>query len=140
MNELINKVIKKIQLDSKNQHVLKFTTSTNEELYYQTWGDCCSDTWFADIIGVQNLLDSQVNSVEKLEFDSQKIKPDGRCRQEVDQYYGFKLITNRGFCDIIFRNSSNGYYGGSIDFMKNDNQWFKPWKIEFREIINDYPC
>ena len=40
---------------------------------------------------------------------------DGRRRQEVDEAYGYTLTTSKGYCDIIFRNPSNGYYGGGID-------------------------
>lgn len=40
---------------------------------------------------------------------------DGRTRQKYDEAYGYKIFTDKGQADIIFRNSSNGYYGGSLD-------------------------
>ena len=43
---------------------------------------------------------------------------DGRCRQEYDAAYGWKIATNKGYADIVFRNSSNGYYGGEINLMQ----------------------
>ncbi len=30
------------------------------------------------------------------------------------QFYGYKITTDKGDATIEFRNSSNGYYGGSI--------------------------
>jgi hypothetical protein len=37
---------------------------------------------------------------------------DGRTRQEFDAIYGVKLTTSQGAPTFVFRNSSNGYYGG----------------------------
>lgn len=148
MNELTNKIVRKIELDLNNQHYLKFTTNEGE-LIYRTEGDCCSETWFADIVGINSLLNSKINKVEKIkteqvkdsdaEYGQWSIKGynlnDGRCRQDYDQIYGYKIHTNKGITDIIFRNSSNGYYGGSIIFLDKmyDN------KVEFKEITEDYP-
>jgi hypothetical protein len=39
---------------------------------------------------------------------------DGLCRQEYDQVYGYCLVTDGGVCEIVYRNSSNGYYGGFL--------------------------
>lgn len=74
-----------------------------------TDADCCSETWFADILGVQHLLNHEINELEFLDLPR---PDDGRSRQEEDQAYGLRLTTAAGVCDIIFRNSSNGYYGG----------------------------
>lgn len=30
-------------------------------------------------------------------------------------YYGMKITTEKGRCVIDYRNSSNGYYGGSLE-------------------------
>lgn len=77
-----------------------------------TYADCCSETWFADIIGIKNLLGQQVIAVEILDVPKEMETPD-RTRQEDDAYYGIRIKTKLGDCDIIYRNSSNGYYGGS---------------------------
>lgn len=73
-------------------------------------GDCCSESWFADIIGVEALLGQVVLTAEPVDLPDQP--PDGRCRQEEDAFYGFKVATAKGYCDFIYRCSSNGYYGG----------------------------
>jgi hypothetical protein len=39
---------------------------------------------------------------------------DERCRQDDDRFYGIKLLTTGGYVDIVYRNSSNGYYGGEL--------------------------
>jgi hypothetical protein len=40
---------------------------------------------------------------------------DSHCRQEHDSFYGYALNTKAGTCTIVFRNSSNGHYGGSCE-------------------------
>lgn len=85
-----------------------------EYLAYRTNGDCCSETWFSAINGA-TVLDDQtvIDVVEREAADAPGT------RQDEDQIYGYTLVTAKGHCDIEFRNSSNGYYGGScyrIDF------------------------
>ena len=85
-------------------------------LYVQvnTEGDCCSETWFADITGVENLVGRHIASFELVEMPESYNVDDGRTRQESDEAYGIKITTDAGYCDIVYRNSSNGYYGGSV--------------------------
>lgn len=105
-----------------------------------TDGDCCSESWWADAIGVKQLIGAEVTDVEEMEmpdeslvpvqtYDSDNGKyintlPDGviepprhldprRTRQQEDTLYGYRVKTTQGACDLIFRNSSNGYYGGT---------------------------
>lgn len=44
---------------------------------------------------------------------------DGRSRQEVDSLYGQKITTDKGYADIVYRNSSNEYYGGDCNYEPN---------------------
>lgn len=112
MNELIGNKIDGLWMIG--QHTLVFDTRRGP-LGYVTDGECCSETWFADIIGVDCLLGGTVVSVEDLPLDDYNTD-DGRGTQEVDRAYGHKITTEKGSCDVVYRNSSNGYYGGSISF------------------------
>lgn len=111
MDKLVGKIVLSLSV-SHDQWFLVFDTDEGR-ITYQTEGDCCSETWFADIVGVKALLGEQVRKVEWVDPENYNVQ-DGRGRQEHDQAYGVKLFTDKGICDIIFRNSSNGYYGGSI--------------------------
>lgn len=97
---------------SDDQGYLKFLTDKGE-FTFAAYGDCCSESWFADIIGINTLFNQEVIITE--EVSMAHVQQDDRCRQEYDQFYGFKITTNKGVTDIIFRNSSNGYYGGSLE-------------------------
>jgi hypothetical protein len=95
------------------------------KLCFDTTADCCSETWFTDIVGVSALLAPwgtaivggcerfNVTGYQWISMDGYNVE-DGRSRQESDEAYGERLVTNQGYCDFIYRNSSNGYYGGDL--------------------------
>lgn len=146
MKELIGKEIHAIFV-SQDQEMLKFVTSQGE-MVYVTEADCCSETWFADIIfnGRRGKFFGSsvvsVNDLEVPEWLNRLINKDGRTRQEEDEVYGFqiKVASDYGL-DIIFRNSSNGYYGGSCSLMDDfETKWNKE-KLEdvvWTQITEDW--
>lgn len=117
MEQLIGKKIVGLRIN-EDQSVLAFYTDQGV-IAYETRGDCCSETWFADITGVSALLGGAVQTADKVNMDGYNVE-DGRTRQQHDEAYGVKLTTDKGYCDIVFRNSSNGYYGGSIWRLKRE--------------------
>lgn len=111
MDALIGRTVERL-LVSADQWTLAFDTDQGI-IAYQTDADCCSETWFADILGVENLIGATISEVEDVDMVWYPVK-DGRSRQDIDEAYGWKLITSKGRTDIAVRNSSNGYYGGRI--------------------------
>lgn len=108
LKDLVDRKVLKLFVGPR-EHSVYFELDNGKILCADTEADCCSETWFADIVGVQSLIGGEVRSVENLEV------PDGddsRTRQEYDRFYGFKITTVYGHCDFIYRNSSNGYYSG----------------------------
>lgn len=93
---------------------LVFTTTTGD-VGWGTYGDCCSETWFADVINLAALLNHPVLHVSETWTDD---PDDGqRSRQEVDSVGVITITTVGGDCRIEWRNSSNGYYGGSVELI-----------------------
>jgi hypothetical protein len=80
--------------------------------------DCCSHTWINDLTGVPNVLGKQVTAVEDIEAPS-PIDNDGG---DYIQFYAKEFRTTGGVLTVCYRNSSNGYYGGSLE---------GPYKAEF---------
>lgn len=111
MKELIGKYVTGLKVND-DQSILCVETR-KATFIFKTDADCCSETWFADIIGVKYLIGAIVEKVEDLELIDYNLN-DNRCRQDEDSAYGIKLITNKGEANIIYRNSSNGYYGGGM--------------------------
>lgn len=99
---------------SNDEEEMIFVTATGA-FRYRTYGDCCSQTWFADMVGVRQLIGGTVRQAESIPMPEPK---DVRSRSEEDQNYGIQLTTELGTCVIVYRNASNGYYGGSIDFVE----------------------
>lgn len=117
MKELIGKKITGLRIN-EDQSVLAFDTDQGV-IAYDAWGECCSETWFADITGVSALIGGTVRTADEVNMEGYNVE-DGRTRQEYDEAYGYKLTTDKGYTDIVFRNSSNGYYGGSIDPLRGE--------------------
>ena len=110
IDSLLGKRIAAIEV-SDGEGYLRFQTDAGE-VVWEAEGDCCSESWFADIIGTSALIGGTVSEVVELEMP----KPvDDRTRQEEDEAYGFRISTEKGSATIAFRNSSNGYYGGSLN-------------------------
>lgn len=116
---LVGKTIKEIFIN-EDQSVLVFVTDGGDVIL-QAEGDCCSESWFADLLGVDCLLGQIVTAVEEVEMPDYNVE-DGRGRQEEDQAYGYRFTTARGYADLIFRNSSNGYYGGWLELASSRPQ------------------
>lgn len=125
INALVGRTIQKVWI-CEEENYLSFDTDQGI-ITWEAMGDCCSETWFADILGLNALRGQVVRRVEELPLTDYNTE-DGRGRQEVDQVYGYKIVTDQGWTDIIFRNSSNGYYGGWIELLTGDrNMTTKEW-------------
>jgi len=103
-----------------HQEYMCFETDAGP-IFYRVEGDCCSESWFADLVGAMYLIGGTVQSVTALDLPEKyeggpkwANTEDGRCRQDYDCVYGYKFTTNKGDAVIAFRNSSNGYYGGEL--------------------------
>lgn len=129
MYELTGRTIHRL-LISDDQSILEIQTDSGS-LYYEAEGGGCSESWFADITGVQALLGGTCRLVEEIKLHDYNLE-DGRSRQEEDQAYGYRITTDKGRADIVFRNSSNGYYGGWLRLCNESHG------LPMKEITDDW--
>jgi hypothetical protein len=138
LKELIGATVKKIFM---NDEYLKFETDKGDFLY-AVEGDCCSHSYLYDFYGVKNLLNNgPITDVKTVEIDSEKAQEaEVAKRKEADpndygieslRCYGYQLTTiSPEFGEVTsvfsFRNESNGYYGGSITQITDDNREVSP--------------
>lgn len=129
--------------------------TNGDTFYFFAEGDCCSSSWFYRMKNIKALIGQEVIAIA--EGDNSDINTDdGLTQQESDSAYSTLLLTRKGGTDITFRNSSNGYYGGTL--VREDNSpnmlyspitedWIVPPKEKEEEIamgcssgvkINDY--
>jgi hypothetical protein len=127
---MIGKSVEKIFVRA-DQEMIKFQFADGETGYFITDADCCSETWFADIIGVKALLSGKIKKTEYKDLDCPQ---DDRCRQDEDQFYSIEITTEKGVCVFAFRNSSNGYYGGSCSYVSEATDINCDWT----EVTGDY--
>ena len=130
MKDMLGKYVERVYV-SDGENLLMFHNGSVTTTY-EACGECCSESWFADITGLDNLRGQTVVGVRILDVDLPE--GDTRTRQESDQVYGYRLSTRKGDCDIIFRNSSNGYYGGELRLVGRDTRLDE---VTFTEITTD---
>lgn len=108
MIELLGKRISTVR-KSADATALAFDTDAGP-VAYAAFGDCCSESWFNHVVGLDCLIGGSVRDVEVLpEAEAEAT------RQERDIVYGWRIHTDKGTASVEMRNSSNGYYGGSAD-------------------------
>ena len=108
-NKLIGKTITKIMI-AEDKEALLFLTP-EEELVVRIDADCCSNSWIENIEIPAMGFPCKILEIEELYLGSED-------SEEYDylQKYGVKITTDKGLIEIDYRNSSNGYYGGSISW------------------------
>jgi len=137
MKELVNNKITDV-LISDSEHCLKFINNNNEELHFVVNGDCCSESWFSEIINLDNLINQSVLEVNTLNLPNYLQDQDTHGRQDIDIFYGYEIKSTGGTTTIVFRNSSNGYYGGDCEYLDLLRQNKPPWKFVSIKHLQDW--
>lgn len=115
-NELKDKVITSIVGLEKLSGEVHFICSDGSRYKMFHKQDCCESVNVEDIIGdVQNILDSPILLAEVSE--SGEPKPTGDWEESWTWTF-YKLATIKGYVDIRWFGSSNGYYSESVSFKK----------------------
>lgn len=109
-NPLIGKNIKQIKI-ADDKEALLFILSDGEQKV-RVDADCCSHTWI-EHVELPTEFPCTVLAAQELELNKPPLENE---EYECLQFYGYKLTTDKGDIVIDYRNSSNGYYGGSIVF------------------------
>lgn len=90
-------------------------------------GDCCSESWFNHVNGIELIRGAFVMRTEDLSEGQ-----GDATRQEYDRIYGTRIYTDRGTVEIEMRNSSNGYYEGSV-LTSDPSKWSEKATIDIKE-------
>lgn len=109
LTKIIGKTINSYTL-SPDQTVLTLQTDDGS-LVFETYGDCCSETWIEHVTSPK--FPAKIISLEEKYLGS----ADGT-RQEYDEKYSTIFLTDQGNFEVEYRNSSNGYYGGSLELVE----------------------
>lgn len=127
---LVGEIVRELFV-STNYKELVFYTFTGL-FKFEAQGDCCSKSWFSDIYGF--VPQSKIISIKDCHHPRTDVY-DGRQLGEVDKAYGIIAETNNGDIEFVFRNSSNGYYGGWLEYISGDYD-FNPFN--YINITSDW--
>jgi len=135
LKNLIGKTITNIFI---NTRFLKFITNEGEYVYEVT-GDCCSSSYFFDFYGVKNLLGKVVKDVKEVELKTGDSLVYSHEMSDI-KVYGYQIFNSDDddyeptTAVFSFRNSSNGYYGGSIqEVFPNKEDGYIDYQSTFEE-------
>lgn len=107
--DLVGLTVRKVLFDFEEKEWMILETNKGS-VALLTEGDCCSHSWIYALTGVDNLVGQEIlavtNNYEVNAFDDD---------HDYIRVYTVDIKTRRGVFTIEFRNSSNGYYGGSIE-------------------------
>lgn len=104
---------------------IEFETVDGRVFVMYHWQDCCEDVEIEDICGdLDDLIGEPILIAEEVQgatSESKGLKPDGWQPDEWVESYTwtfYKLATRKGYVDIRWFGSSNGYYSESVDFVE----------------------
>jgi hypothetical protein len=107
--------------------------------------DCCDESFFHDIVGVMNCLGKEILDISLkdlpnsyLEELNKEWNKDGNREYFEEHVYclGFQIKTTGGYLDVLFRNHSNGCYGGQLQVCE-EVMTEEPNTKNFRRILDD---
>ncbi len=120
---IIGKTIASIELSSDKEEIdLTFSDRTRHR--FRVEGECCSTSWVEHLELPPDVIGATITAVQEhapiSNTMSDALEAERAILQEqsesdvVKHHYYSAIATNRGQIWIEYRNSSNGYYGGSI--------------------------
>jgi hypothetical protein len=143
ITELIGKILSKIENNDNEELVFHCETGEIFKMYHDQ--DCCEYVSIDDINGdLQDLVGSPITLAEEAtsnehtpERQAEKAKEREKAEAEDGYWYHsdesftwtfYKLATLKGYVNIRWYGSSNGYYSESVDILKSDkNGNFSRW-------------
>jgi hypothetical protein len=136
--DLLGKTLVSIQNNDNDE--LIFTTTDGEKFKMYHEQDCCECVSIDDICGDLNDLigspiliaeenTSREKSLEQMADYDKVMEEQGYCYDDESFTWTFyKLATMKGYVDIKWFGSSNGYYSEHVDFLKADaDGYFGGW-------------
>lgn len=112
LQSLVGKTISKIYV-SEDKDYIAFESKESGELHcFVTQGECCSDSWISDVFSDKGAFPMKVLSVREHVYKEEKDEDD----EGLIKTYMIDLVGEDGEkITVFFKNSSNGYYGGTIE-------------------------
>lgn len=121
IKELLGKSIWDIEVDADKTQII-FSTDDGRKYKMYHRQDCCESVYIEDIVGdLADLIDAPIKMAEEMSnYNSSDSMLNIPAPEEGgDESYTwtfYKLATIKGYVDIRWFGTSNGYYSESVDF------------------------
>lgn len=117
---LKGKTLSSVENDNNEELVFKTVDGETYRMYHSQ--DCCESVYIESIVGdLQDLVGEPILVAESAENLFDVLKNIGKEEDNTDESYTwtfYKFATRKGYVDIRWYGSSNGYYSESVDFKK----------------------
>ena len=111
-SELNGLVIKSIKGMTQGDEVVIIETECGRTFRMYHSQDCCESVYICDVVGdVPDLIGTPILMAE----ESTKDVPEN---DELGMWTFYKLATRKGYVDLRWYGSSNGYYGVGVSFVE----------------------
>ena len=128
MESLVGKTVDEISV-SEDKDLIAFQCNATKEVFlFSAYRDCCSKTWIEEVTFDSGFLPAEIDSVKEEEGGS----VDHPEHDHLQTYY-IRLKSKKDYGNtalITFKNSSNGYYGGSLEKYEGDYNEEKMKKVK----------
>lgn len=115
-SDLVGNVIKNIIVGGDE---IRFECETGEEYLMYHEQDCCESVSVEDVIGdINDLIGNPILKAEETTNRDMNIPKEQEYRDESWTWTFYHLATIKGYVDIRWYGSSNGYYSEGVDFIK----------------------
>ena len=92
-----------------------FTMDNGDRYHMYHEQDCCENVYLESVVGdVEDLIGEPLLVAEQVDGESPADPDDW----DVHTWTFYKFATRRGYVDLRWHGSSNGYYGTGVDFVK----------------------
>jgi hypothetical protein len=122
LSMLLGTTLKAVEV-IKDQDLL-FTLDNGKQYVLTHCQECCEDVYIEDIVGdLDDLVGSPILLAEEVVHT--QVNPDGVVVPEYQDSFTwtfYKFATAKGYVDVRWYGTSNGYYSESVDFMEIDNE------------------
>lgn len=111
-----------VSADASNDEIV-FITNDGEVYKMFHRQDCCESVYIESIVGdLEDLVGSKILVAEDSENLFDVIRNAGKesDRDESYTWTFYKFATRKGYVDIRWYGTSNGYYSESVDFIKEN--------------------
>jgi hypothetical protein len=114
--DLEGKILKEVKQDGDRELYFVTTDGDTFKLYHEQ--DCCESVYIESIVGdLEDLVGWPILIAEHAWGDSPNEDEDNLF-DDSNSWAFYKLATIKGYVDIRWVGSSNGYYSESVDFIQ----------------------